>query len=443
MKQCCGDSEAIKEWTPYSNCISKIIPWFICLLGALFYSYEYVLRILPSVMTPELMQHYAINSVTMGSLAGVYYWAYTPLQLPVGVLMDRFGPRRLLTIACILCVIGSYYFVATDSTLIAMIGRFIVGFGSAFAFVGVLKLATIWLAPDRLGMVAGLAAALGKVGGIFGVNVLTFLVAKHGWYDTSIYACFTGIILTVILWVFIRDSGELAVDSHVNEVIDFKLLIKDVAVICKNKQLWINGAVGCLIYLPTTVFGELWGYRYLEQAHGFAPKTAALGITALYLGFAIGAPIMGYVSDRLHNRRMPMLVGALLTSLFFAVMVYVPGLSEDVIFALLFAMGLSYGAQAIVFAVAREISPPEASCTAIAITNMIVMLAPAFLQPAVGFLLDFHANPLVSSTYTNTVGDYQFAFAAIVFGMLSAAVFAYFLVETHAKPKEYKAFHPE
>ena len=122
-----------------------IMGWSICLIGALFYSYEYFLRIMPSVMSAKLMAHFNIEAGALGIFVAIYYWAYVPLQLPVGLLHDRFGPRRLLTFACLLCVVGTYMFGISHSIYIAATGRLFVGIGSAFAFVGVLKLASIWL----------------------------------------------------------------------------------------------------------------------------------------------------------------------------------------------------------------------------------------------------------------------------------------------------------
>ena len=112
-----------------------LFPWLICALGAAFYIYEYVLRITPGVITHELMAYFSINALVVSNLAAFYYYAYTPMQLPVGVLMDRFGPRWLLTFACLCCVIGSYMFGATTHLTVASVGRFLIGLGSAFALV--------------------------------------------------------------------------------------------------------------------------------------------------------------------------------------------------------------------------------------------------------------------------------------------------------------------
>ena len=133
----------------------KMMGWLVCSLAALYYCYEYLLRVTPSVMEGPLREHFGLSAAGFGFLSAFYYYAYVPLQVPVGVLLDRYGPRVLLTTACLICVIGTFLFAGTSVFWIAAVGRFLVGFGSAFAFVGVLKLATIWLPEDKLAMVAG------------------------------------------------------------------------------------------------------------------------------------------------------------------------------------------------------------------------------------------------------------------------------------------------
>src|SRR5580700_7715839 len=147
---------------------SVIMPWVICGLGALYYCYEYLLRITPSVMTQELMRMYHLTATEVGLFTAYYYHAYVPLQIVVGLLMDRYGPRRLLTFACMLCAVGTYLFGSGYSLHIAEAGRFLVGFGSAFAFVGALKLATIWLPPHRFALISGIITCLGMMGAMIG-----------------------------------------------------------------------------------------------------------------------------------------------------------------------------------------------------------------------------------------------------------------------------------
>jgi MFS family permease len=418
-----------------------IIGWFICGLGAVFYSYEYLLRIAPSAMESSLREHFNLSATGFGHISSIYYYAYVPMQLPVGLLLDRYGPRRLLTFACFVCVIGTFLFTGTSNFWIAASGRFLVGLGSAFAFVGVLKLATIWLPENRLAMVSGMTAALGTIGAMLGDNFLEIFVEKLGWVRTLNITAAFGIVLMFVLWAGIQDKKGRHRQS--GTVSTFKKGFVDLGIIARNKQIWVNGMYGCLVYLPTTVFAELWGIPYLRHAHGFSAHAAGLANSLLFLGFTIGAPLMGYISDRLERRKFPMFLGASGAAIVMLTILYAPGLSESNIQILMFILGLLYSAQAIVFAVGRELSPGEAAGTAMAITNMIVMLGAMLLQPLVGYLLDLSfsartggaavAGAVVDNVHKlYTVGDYQFALAFIPIGIITAALLTFFLKETYA-----------
>ncbi|MDF1646414.1 MAG: MFS transporter [Legionellaceae bacterium] len=425
---------------------SALIAWLICGVGALFYSYEYFLRITPSVMEPALREHFSLSAMGFGVFSSFYYYSYVPMQLPVGVLMDRWGPRRLLTLACAVSVLGMWFFAATDWVSLAAAGRFLTGFGSAFAFVGVLKLATIWLPEDRLALVAGLATALGTIGAMMGDNLLGAMVAHVGWKDAVNLTAVFGLALLVVLWFGIHDKKQ-SLEEDGGTVSSFNHIWVDLKCIVSNKQIWVNGAYGCLVYLPTTVFAELWGIPYLSYAHGLNLSTAEFANSILFMGCMVGAPFWGYVSDRIKQRKLPMRMGAFGAGILMTCILYFPGVHGYTLYVLMFVLGFFYSAQAIVFAVGRELSPKEAGGTAIAMTNMCVMLGAIFLQPLVGRILDWCvlaryqgeiAINLLSSDeikHLYTAADYQLAMAVIPIGIFIAAALTFFLKETHAHAK--------
>ncbi|MCH9757416.1 MAG: MFS transporter [Gammaproteobacteria bacterium] len=422
---------------------SVLIAWLICGIGALFYSYEYFLRITPSVMEPALREHFSLSAMGFGVFSSFYYYSYVPMQLPVGVLMDRWGPRRLLTAACAVSVLGMWFFAATDLVSLAAAGRFLTGFGSAFAFVGVLKLATIWLPEDRLALVAGLATALGTIGAMIGDNLLGAMVEQIGWKAAVNWTAIFGLGLLVVMWFGIHDKkGHSEEDG--GTVTSFKHVLFDLKLIVSNKQIWINGAYGCLVYLPTTVFAELWGIPYLAHAYDLNLPAAEFANSILFMGCMFGAPLWGYLSDRIKQRKLPMRIGAFGACIVMTGILYLPEINLYMLYVMMFVLGFLYSAQAIVFAVGRELSPKEAGGTAIAMTNMFVMLGAIFLQPLVGRILDWRllqhydgkvAVNLLSSDEIRqlyTAADYQLAMAVIPIGILIAAILTFFLKETHA-----------
>ncbi|MDF1646412.1 MAG: MFS transporter [Legionellaceae bacterium] len=422
---------------------AALIAWVICAIGAIFYSYEYLLRITPSVMEPALREHFGLSATGFGIFSACYYYAYVPMQLPVGVLMDRWGPRRLLTLACALSVLGIWIFAGTTVVSFAAAGRFLTGFGSAFAFVGVLKLATIWLPEDKLAMVAGLAAALGTIGAMIGDNLLGAMVLRLGWQHAVNLTALFGLGVIVVMWFGIHDKKQKP-DEDGGTVTSFKDGLVDLKYILTSRQIWINGAYGCLIYLPTTVFAELWGIPYLSHARGMSLPMAEFANSLVFLGFMFGAPAWGYISDRLHQRRVPMFVGALGAGIMMTLILYLPGIKTQMLYVMMFILGLFYSVQAVVFAVGRELSPKEAAGTAIATTNMFVMLGAMLLQPLIGSLLDHSVTSRYGETLSSlqlgtngirdlyTVGDYQFAMMVIPIGIFLAAILTLFLKETHA-----------
>src|SRR3990172_1547193 len=185
-----------------------VLPWLICGLAACFYCYEYLLRISPSIMVPELRAAFNISAAALGNLSAFYFYAYTPMQLPVGVMLDKYGPRNVLTFAVLICALGAALFGFSTHYWGALAGRFMIGFGSAFAFVGVLKLASSWLPPDRFGFIAGLTTTLGMIGAMFGQNVLSVMVHQSGWQQTLIYSSIFGFLLVPIIWCVIRDQPK-------------------------------------------------------------------------------------------------------------------------------------------------------------------------------------------------------------------------------------------
>ncbi len=404
--------------------------WFICALGALFYGYEYYLRIAPSVMTQELMQVFRLSATGLGTLTGFYYYAYTPMQLPVGLLLDRYSPRILLVGACLSCTLGSLLFVQYHHLWIAELGRFMIGFGSAFAFVGALKLATLWLPPNRFAMISGLTTALGMFGAIIGDVSLTYLVECCGWQFTIIAPAFFGFLLAGLLWWCAEDKKT---HKKSGEIQSYSTVIKGMRWALGSPILWVNGIMGCLLFLPLTSFAEMWGIHYLKHIYHLSNHDAALANSLTFLGWAIGAPTMGFLSDFFKRRRLFLSMGALMGAICVSLLIYWPHSSKSMIFFLLFASGICCSAEIIIFPLAKEITPRALAGTALAITNMFVMFGGIF-QTLIGVMLDWHwSGKLYHGIRVYSPENYQFALSIIPLGLLFAFVLSWFLPETKAK----------
>jgi MFS family permease len=400
----------------------------VCLVGALFYCYEFLLRILPGTLQSELSIAFGhISATTFGQLAALYYFAYSPMQLPVGMLIDRFGPRRLLSFACLCCMLGSYLFMTFSSLWIAGIGRLLVGFGSSFAFVGSLTLMMHWLPRRYFSLATGLMTTLGMLGLMYGSIKITALSEALELRQVLMLTVIGGGILTLLIFFVVRD-GPGAEKTQNHALSEFFSQVWRVLI---SKEIWLIGLVGASLYTSLSVFGELWGKSYLEQAHHLTKMEAAKGVSAMFLGWAVGAPLGGYFSDKTGRRRLFLVGGAFFSLLCITAVLYVPHLSYASLKILLFLYGVFSGTEIIAFVMAKESSGAELSGTVFAVINMIVTLGGLIFQPLVGFLLDFYSNKtLVAHVVIYTVSDYQRALLVLPLSLIGVMIIGGFLKDT-------------
>jgi sugar phosphate permease len=424
----------------------RFLPWLICGIGAAFYFYEYLLRIAPSVLLPDLMQTYHLSGAQLGNLSASFYYAYTPMQLIIGILMDKYGPRYLLLVACAACSIGAFMFAGSQHIYLAELSRFLIGFGSAFAFVGALKLATIWLPLERFAAMCGLISTLGMIGGITGVHLLTKLVVNYGWRITTYMSAWLGVILTIIILLIVRDKVKTkpARQSAYHCAYHPELSLKDLLIglwqSLKNPYLWMTSIMGMFLFLALSALTELWGITYLAQTYGLTRATAGSVITMVYWGWAIGGPLAGWFSDFTKRRRMPLMFGSLLAAIIFCIILFAHSLSLPMLYILFFAFGILTSVEIIAFAIVREISSPSLAGTSIALINAFIMLGGVIFQPVIGLLLDWDwAGKMIHGVRFYSVHNYQIALSILPIGLIITFILSFFLRETHChvqKPKD-------
>lgn len=414
--------------------------WIICTLGALFYCYEYLLRIAPGAMVTQLMHTFNLHAETFGALVSLYYLAYTPMQAFVGVAHDLYGPRRVLTFATILCILGSLLFGVSDTILTASAGRLLMGAGSAFAFVGALKLASVWLPSNRFAMFAGLITTLGMVGGLFGNIGMSVFVTRVGWRETYFIGAIAGVVLGIFLWYVIKDraSAKDIKSGKAQEVIVDRVGYRDVLVgilqIVRNRQVWLAGAIGSLLYLSLSVFAELWGNKFVEQVYGFSVVDSATVNSMVFVGWLIGCPLMGWISDKMKKRRLPLIIASLCAAVFATLMLVMPHVSMITACAILMFFGIFCGMEASCFALGRENAPRELAGAAVAFVNLVVMLGGLIFQPLVGKFLDMMwSGAMQDGLRVYSAHDFRTALIILPIGCLISAILCCFIRETHAE----------
>lgn len=363
----------------------------VCILGTLFYFYEYYLRVIPGVIRTDLKLAYNISETSFGLLVGLYYWAYVPLQLVVGLFMDLLGPRIALTIACLISALGTYLFSGTSYLCIAQVGRFLVGFGAAFAYVGVLKLANMWLPKRLFAFIAGLCSTLGMLGGISGQIVIAKVVHLYGWRNINYISSIMGIGFSLLLWMLIKEPiNSNKIKTLGNKAHKFryqlKILWKELKEVMKLKDLWLAGIIGCLIFAGLSVFADVWSASFLKLS-GIPRDLVGFSTSMIYIGFGMGAPFWGFFSDYINNRKLLLTLGALIAAIVIAIVIYIP-LPLYLMNICLFLFGFFVGVEILVFATINDLCHKEINATAMGFVNMIIMLGGFYLQPKIGLTLD-------------------------------------------------------
>ncbi|OJX13023.1 MAG: hypothetical protein BGO77_00975 [Caedibacter sp. 37-49] len=411
--------------------LARYIPWAIWLCGGVFYCYQFVLRVSPSVMTKDLMVAFQVNSYVLGILSAFYYYAYDALQIPLGFIMDRFGPRRVLTFSTLLCVIGTFLFATADALPLASTGRLLMGAGSACAFIGTLKLATLWFPPQKVGKVIGFTMVLGTIGATSGGAPLAFLLEHIGWRSSLLIMSGLGLILASAMWFIICDKNT----STVNEISfpSARELGKNLVQLLKTPQFWFIAVYSSFMYVPLAAFADLWGVPYLSTVYHIERKIAASAIAMIFFGMAIASPITTYLSDYFQTRRKPMILGASFSLVFYIIIVFIP-IPLPFMYILLFLTGASFTGQLLGFAAICEIIPSSMSGLTLGLTNMVVMLSGVIFQPFVGWILDKSWNgKIVQGIPFYTLANWKLALLSIPVCLVIALLLTLFMHETFGK----------
>ncbi|MGB5984939.1 MAG: MFS transporter, partial [Desulfobacterales bacterium] len=257
-------------------------------LGAIFYLIGFYHRVAPAVITAELMRGFQINAAALGNLSAFYYYSYVAMQIPTGVLADRWGPRRLLTLGCLVASAGTLLFAWADQVLWAALGRLLIGGSVAVAFISILKLAGHWFAPARFAMLTGLALLAGVLGAVGAGVPLRQLTEWFGWRPVmAASALFTFLIGTVIWWRVRDDPRELGYRSYIPQsdtaaAASFKEILTGFKEIIRYRNTWLlfvvpGGIVGCVL-----TFTGLWGVPFLTRHyHLSVTQASTLTSTAL------------------------------------------------------------------------------------------------------------------------------------------------------------------
>ncbi|MCH2135194.1 MAG: MFS transporter [Phycisphaerales bacterium] len=404
--------------------------WLFWGLAAVFYLYEFFIRVTPDAILPELGEAVNATGTDLVTSLSAYLWVYAPMQLVVGLLIDRFGSRFPLAIAALACGGGSLLFAGATGVVDLGFGRGLQGFGSAFAFVGAVYVATIWCAPKRLALIVGLTTSVGMIGSIVGQAPVADLAADLGWRPLVRWIGFTGLLLGIVLLIFIPSRPKWFND-HLGPEVE-KSLLRDIARILLNWKLLLIGVVSAILYMPQSVIAALWGTTFLERSTGQSAMHSAELVSILPFTWLIACSACGWLSDRVGRRKGLLLVGTVGGGIGMGVLTFASDIGTGGIITALIIGGLFTSTQVLTFAVAMEVCPRSLRATAAALCNAVTMLAAAGIQISIAAVLEGNADPANAGNMLEhaTAGDFRRAYAIIPLSFILAFVLLLFIPET-------------
>jgi MFS family permease len=390
------------------------------LLAAIYYFYQYVLRSAPSVMMPQLSDAFQLSSLGVASLVGLFYYGYSPFSLVAGAALDRLGPRTVIPIGALIAGAGALLF-GTGNLAAANVGRFLQGAGGVFALVGAVYIATKSFPASRAASLIGATQMFGMAGGSAGQFAVGPMIgAGLAWSAFWIAMGVAGLVIGVLLFLLLpRQTPKTGGDNWIRSAAGA------MAVVFRNPQSILCGLIAGLLFIPTTIFDMIWGVRYMQEARGVDYGAAVVHSATVPLGWIIGCPLLGFISDRL-GRRKPVIVGGAVVLL--ACLAWILYGRPHVFppYSIGIVAGIASGAAMLPYTVIKEANPPQYSGTATGVINFLNFTFSALLGPVFGWLF----QTISGASAQTPLEHYQETFRSLLFGVGLAIVLTLVLKET-------------
>src|SRR5215831_7463103 len=399
--------------------IAALVAW---LLVAVYYFYQYALRSAPSVMIPQLSDAFGVNALGVATIVGMFYYGYSPFSLVAGAALDRFGAKRIIPIGAALVGVGALLF-GSGSVLAANVGRFLQGAGGVFALVGAVYLITKNFPATMAASFIGATQMFGMAGGSAGQFFVGPMI-KGGlpWGKFWIYAGLLGLVISVCLLLFLpKENRELVT----GQAAGFAGLVRSLKTVFLNPQSILCGFIAGLLFIPTTILGMTWGVRFLQEARGREYEHAVTLAATVPLGWMVGCPLLGFISDRFGRRKPVIFGGALVLLVIVAWILFgAPEIFRGPAVGII--MGIASGAAMLPYTIIKEANPPELGGSATGVINFINFTFSAVLSPMFGWML----VQVSQGKDGMDLEHYQAGFKPLLYGIVLALILTCFLKET-------------
>lgn len=399
---------------------SKLLLIFSVLSSLFLLSQFY--RVSSAVIAPNLIQDLGLNAELLGLLGGAFFYAFTLLQIPMGPMLDRIGPRMIMSFSCLIGALGAFLFSFGNSFHAVLIGRILTGAGMAPMLMGAFKTFTLRYPPEKFATLVGMISAVGTVGNIFAASPLAYFTSTIGWRKTFFMTGMITILLgLLVFWILRRDESEKEKSSVSPSAKPEMGVFQSIRLIIGALAFWQFGAVAFFRYGTFVSLQGLWLGPYLIYIKGFSPVQAGNLLVLLAIGIIVGSPIGGRLSDRyIQSRKGVALTGLSLYCLSLLPLVGLWKIEHPFLFGLIFFfIGFFHGFGMLIYAHAKDLFPITISGTVMTYINFFTMAGAAIFMPILGKVIE--SFPRSGAAYPAEA--YHLAFFICFLGMTSSVIF--------------------
>lgn len=417
--------------------VNSWVAWLVCMVGALFFFYEFLQMNVFDPISQDIAQDFGINATNLGYLSSMYFYGDLLMVIPAGMLLDRYSTKWLILISMIVCTAVTIIFAYTSDFYVASVCRFLEGVGAGFCFLASIRLASRWFTANRLAFVTGMIVTMAMLGGMVAQTPMAILTDHVGWRNAMTINGGLGVVIMLLIFFIVKDRPD-AGDKHIAEEekhLKEMGVMRSLFFVLKNTNNWLAGLYATLMNLPIFILGALWGMVYLEQMHGLSHAQASYVTSMLFFGVILGSPFFGWFSDFIKSRRKPMILGAIVSLAVVLILLYVPGLSLLSLIVLSFLLGFFTSSQIISYPVVAELNPIELTGSAVSIISLTIMISGAIIQPVTGWLIQMHWEPsmLINGRPLYLATDYMHAMLIMPFSFIASLVLTFMIKETGCK----------
>ena len=342
---------------------SRTIAWAVWIIASVFYAYQYILRVMPNIMLNDIMEQFDMNAATFGQFSGVYYIGYSLMHLPVGIMLDRYGPKKIMTGCILLTVIGMLPLLFADHWIYPIAGRFLIGIGASAAILGVFKIIRMTFSEARFPRMLSLSVTIGLIGAIYGGGPVSYMLDTFGYQTVIQLFAATGFLLAMTTYWIIPDvkaSPEGTVISDIKEVLsNYKVILS-----CVFAGLMVGTLEG---------FADVWGTVFFKQVYGFDNTVAATMPSMIYIGMCFGAPVLSLIADRVGSYLATIIGAGITMAVCFSLLLFLH-LASGVLSLSLILVGVCCAYQILAIYKASTYVRVEVAGLTTAVANMIIMI---------------------------------------------------------------------